>query len=151
MNTRDYREKRELAKQLYLKGETEIAKLANTFGVSKNTIRNWINKYKWKDELEEITNLEDDIKIAIKKALVRALSEYSRAPQDTALQSLVSLLRQYKKEIEPNRDFVEYLKKFLDWLVDFFLIKDESIAKAIQKEILGDGGIIEYFSERATS
>ncbi len=151
MNSRDYREKRELAKQLYLKGETEVVKLAKTFSVSENTIRNWIKKYDWKSELDEITSLEDNIKLAIKKALIKALNEYSRSPQDTALQSLVSLLRQYKKEFEPNRDFVEYLKKFLDWLVDFFLIKDENIAKAIQSEILGDGGIIEYFRERASS
>ena len=133
MNSREYKIKRESAKKLYLKGETDISALARIYGVADKTIRNWIKKGNWNDELDEIANLEDEIRIAVKKALIKALKEYARAPQDTALQSLVSLLRQYSKNIEPNRDFIEYMKKFLDWLIDFYLARnDEQTAMAIQ-------------------
>ncbi len=150
MNSREYRKKRESAKKLYLKGETGVKSLAETFSVSENTIRSWIKKYNWKNEYDEINALDDEIKIALKHALVKALKEYANNPQNTALQSLVSLLRQYKKEIEPSRDLVEHLRKFLDWEVDYFLEKDEEIAKAIQREILEEGGLIDYFKNRAS-
>ncbi|KQC06166.1 MAG: hypothetical protein APR54_07670, partial [Candidatus Cloacimonas sp. SDB] len=116
MNSREYTIKRQSAKKLYLKGETDIKALARIYGVADKTVRNWIKREKWNEELDEIANLEDEIRIAVKKALIKALKEYARAPQDTALQSLVSLLRQYSKNIEPTRDFIEYMKKFLDWL-----------------------------------
>ena len=152
MNSREYKIKRESAKKLYLKGETNAVTLAKIYGVTDKTVRNWIRTGKWEAEFDEISGLEDEIKIAVKKALIKALKEYARAPQDTALQSLVSLLRQYNKDIEPTRDFIEYMKKFLDWLVDFFLTRnDDDIARAIQKEILGEAGLVEYFRKRAGS
>jgi hypothetical protein len=44
------------------------------------------------------------------------------------------------------------MKKFLDWLIDFYLARnDEQTALAIQREILGASGIVEYFRMRATS
>lgn len=152
MNSREYKIKRISAKKLYLKGETNALALAKIYDVAEKTVRNWIKKGNWEAEYDEISTLEDEIKIALKKALIKALREYARAPQDTALQSLVSLLRQYKKDFEPTKDFIEYMKKFLDWLIDFFLTKnDDEIARAIQKEILGESGIVEYFRKRASS
>ncbi len=152
MNSREYKIKRISAKKLYLKGETNAVALAKIYDVAEKTVRNWIKKGNWEAEHDEIASLEDKIKIALKKALIKALTEYARAPQDTALQSLVSLLRQYKKDFEPTKDFIEYMKKFLDWLVDYFLTKnDDEIARSIQKEILGESGIVEYFRKRASS
>ena len=150
MNSKEYRRKRESAKRLYLKGETDIAALARMFEVADKTVRNWIRKGKWDDEYDEVRHIEEEIDIAVKRALIRALREYAEVPQDTALQSLVSLLRQYNKNAEPTRDFIEHMKRFLDWLVDFYHARgDEDTAKAIQREILGDEGIVEYFRKRA--
>ncbi|MCD4819858.1 MAG: hypothetical protein K8S23_14340 [Candidatus Cloacimonetes bacterium] len=152
MNSREYKLKRESAHKLYLKSETDVAALSRIYDVTEKTIRTWIKKGKWDTEYDEISGLEDEIRIAVKKALIKALKEYARAPQDTALQSLVSMLRHYSKSIEPTRDFIEYMKKFLDWLVDFYLTRnEETTARAIQKEILGEQGIVEYFRKRANS
>lgn len=152
MNSREYKIKRQSAKKLYLKGETNAVALAKIYDVAEKTVRNWIKKDNWETEYDQIATLEDEIKIALKKALIKALREYARAPQDTALQSLVSLLRQYKKDFEPTKDFIEHMKKFLDWLIDFFLSSNnDEIARAIQKEILGETGIVEYFRKRASS
>lgn len=152
MNSREYKLKRESAKKLYLKGETDISALARIYTVAEKTIRNWIKQGKWEEELDEISGLEAEIRTAVKKALIKALKEYARAPQDTALQSLVSLLRLYNKNMEPSRDFIEHMKRFLDWLVDFYLAaNDDETARAIQREILGEKGIVEYFRRRASS
>ncbi len=150
MNSKEYRRKRESAKRLYLKGETDVAALARMFEVADKTVRNWIRKGKWDDEYDEVHHIEEEIDIAVKRALIRALREYAEVPQDTALQSLVSLLRQYNKNAEPTRDFIEHMKRFLDWLVDFYHARnDEATAKAIQREILGEDGIVEYLRKRA--
>ncbi len=150
MNSKEYRHKRESSKRLYLKGETDVAALARMFEVAEKTVRNWIRSGKWDEEFDEVRHLEEEIDIAVKRALIRALKEYAQAPQDTALQSLVSLLRQYNKNAEPTRDFIDHMKRFLDWLVDFYHARnDEVTAKAIQREILGEDGIVEYFRNRA--
>ena len=152
MNSREYKLKRESAKKLYLKGETDISALSRIYTVAEKTIRNWIKQGNWEEELDEISGLEAEIRTAVKKALIKALKEYARAPQDTALQSLVSLLRLYNKNMEPSRDFIEHMKRFLDWLVDFYLAaNDDETARAIQREILGEKGIVEYFRRRASS
>ena len=146
------KQKRESAKELYLKGETNIKKLSMIFAVAEKTIRNWIKKGKWNETLDEIQLLDDEIKIAVKRALIKALKEYTTNPQDTALQSLVMMLRQYYKTIEPSKEFMQYLKRFLDWEVDYFLSNnDEESARSIQKAILGDNGLVEYFKRRAES
>ena len=150
MNSKEYRRKRESAKRLYLKGETDIAALARMFEVADKTVRNWIRKGKWDDEYDEVHHLEEEIDIAVKRALIRALKEYAEVPQDTALQSLVSLLKQYQKELEPSKDLIDHMKRFLDWQIDFYHAHgDEATAKAIQREILGDDGLVAYFMSRA--
>jgi len=150
MNSKEYRHKRESSKRLYLKGETDVAALARMFEVAEKSVRKWIRSGKWDEVFDEVRHLEEEIDIAVKRALIRALKEYAQAPQDTALQSLVSLLRQYNKNAEPTRDFIDHMKRFLDWLVDFYHARnDEVTAKAIQREILGEDGIVEYFRNRA--
>jgi len=102
------------------------------------------------DSLGVCDGKEEQIELAVKRALIQALKGYAKNPQNTALQSLVSLLKQYRNSSDPSREFFEYLKHFLDWLVDFYFEKnDMQTAKAIQREILGEKGIVEYFRKRA--
>jgi len=43
------------------------------------------------------------------------------------------------------------MKRFLDWQINFYHARgDEATAKAIQREILGEDGIVEYFRKRLT-
>ena len=150
MNTAEYKYKRESAKRLFLNGERDVATLARIFEVATKTVRRWISKGQWVEEYNEIQDLEEQIELAIKRALIHALKGYAMNPQNTALQSLVSLLKQYRNASDPSREFFEYLKHFLDWLVDFYFEKnDMQTAKAIQREILGEKGIVEYFRKRA--
>jgi len=150
MNSAEMRQRRESCKELYLKGETDVKKLSQLFTVSENTIRNWIKRGQWVTTLDEIQSLEDEIKISVKRALLKSLKEYVSNPQDTALQSLVAMLKHYHKTAEPAKEFMSYLKRFLDWQIDYYFSKgDEGTAREIQKCILGDDGLVEYFKKRA--
>jgi len=150
MNSLEFKKKKESARELYLKGETNVKKLARILSVSDKTIRNWIKQGKWTSSLDEIQTLDEEIKVAVKRALVKALQEYTKNPQDTALQSLVSMLKQYYKTMEPAKEFMLYLKRFLDWQIDYYFSKsNETTAREIQKCILGEDGLVEYFKKRA--
>jgi len=150
MNSLEFKKKKESARELYLKGETNVKKLARILSVSDKTIRNWIKQGNWTSSLDEIQTLDEEIKVAVKRALVKALQEYTKNPQDTALQSLVSMLKQYYKTMEPAKEFMLYLKRFLDWQIDYYFSKsNETTAREIQKCILGEDGLVEYFKKRA--
>ena len=150
MNSLEFKKKKESARELFLKGETNVKKLARILPVSDKTIRNWIKQGNWTSSLDEIQTLDEEIKVAVKRALVKALQEYTKNPQDTALQSLVSMLKQYYKTMEPAKEFMLYLKRFLDWQIDYYFSKsNETTAREIQKCILGEDGLVEYFKKRA--
>lgn len=152
MNSMEMKKKKESAKEMFLKGETEIKKLAKIFDVAEKTIRSWIKKGNWLNSLDELQTLDEEIKISVKRALVKSLKAYTKNPENTALQSLVSMLKQYYKTIEPSKEFMQYLKKFLDWQIDYYLSKgDETTSREIQKCILGEDGLVEYFKKRAES
>ncbi|MDX9977629.1 MAG: hypothetical protein RBS16_06280 [Candidatus Cloacimonadales bacterium] len=146
------KKKKESAKEMFLKGETEVKKLAKIFDVAEKTIRSWIKKGNWLNSLDELQTLDEEIKISVKRALVKSLKAYTKNPENTALQSLVSMLKQYYKTIEPSKEFMQYLKKFLDWQIDYYLSKgDETTSREIQKCILGEDDLVEYFKKRAES
>jgi len=152
MNSMEMKKKKESAKEMFLKGETEVKKLAKIFDVAEKTIRSWIKKGNWLNSLDELQTLDEEIKISVKRALVKSLKAYTKNPENTALQSLVSMLKQYYKTIEPSKEFMQYLKKFLDWQIDYYLSKgDETTSREIQKCILGEDGLVEYFKKRAES
>ena len=146
----DYKAKKESCREMYMSGRTNTNELADVFSVTPKTIRNWIKKDGWKEQYNEIENLTEQIKISISRTLLVALRQYGKNPEDTALQSLVSLLKQYQKANEPEKDLIENMKRFLDWQIDFYHAKgDEVTAKSIQREILGEQGLVAYFLKRA--
>ncbi|MCD4828207.1 MAG: hypothetical protein K8R90_02090 [Candidatus Cloacimonetes bacterium] len=149
--TVDYRAKRESCREMYMAGRTNTRELAAVFSVTSKTIRKWIKDGGWEGQLSELETLDEQIRLSIRRALLIALRQYAESPQDTALQSLVSLLKQYQKVHEPEKDLIENMKRFLDWQVDFYHAKgDEETAKAIQREILGESGQVAYFIRRAS-
>ncbi len=146
----NYEAKRESCREMFLAGRTVVRDLADVLSVTPKTVRKWIREGGWRDELDELETLDAKIRLNIRRALLMALKQYADNPQDTALQSLVSLLKQYQKELEPSKDLIDHMKRFLDWQIDFYHARgDEATAKAIQREILGDNGLVAYFMSRA--
>ena len=132
-NSREFRIKRDNCKEAYLNGKTEPTELAMIFGVSDITVRKWIKSGKWDELFKEENQLDHEIAIARKKALIQALREYAKNPADTAIQSLVSMMKQDQKDRQPSKELNDYIVKFLDQVTDFMIEKGhETLLKQFQ-------------------
>ncbi len=145
-NSREFRIKRDNCKEAYLNGKTDPLELAMIFGVSDITVRKWIKSGKWDELFKEENQLDHEITIARKKALIQALREYAKNPADTAIQSLVSMMKQDQKDRQPSKELNDYIVKFLDQVTDFMIEKGhETLLKQFQS-ILHD--LAEYLRVR---
>ena len=145
-NSREFRIKRDNCKEAYLNGKTDPLELAVIFGVSDITVRKWIKSGKWDERFKEENQLDHEIAIARKKALIQALREYAKNPADTAIQSLVSMMKQDQKDRQPSKELNDYIVKFLDQVTDFMIEKGhETLLKQFQS-ILHD--LAEYLRVR---
>ena len=145
-NSREFRIKRDNCKEAYLNGKTDPYELAMIFGVSDITVRKWIKSGKWDELFKEENQLDHEIAIARKKALIQALREYAKNPADTAIQSLVSMMKQDQKDRQPSKELNDYIVKFLDQVTDFMIEKGhETLLKHFQS-ILHD--LAEYLRVR---
>ena len=145
-NSREFRIKRDNCKEAYLNGKTDPTELAVIFGVSDITVHKWIKSGKWDELFKEENQLDHEIAIARKKALIQALREYAKNPADTAIQSLVSMMKQDQKDRQPSKELNDYIVKFLDQVTDFMIEKGhETLLKQFQS-ILHD--LAEYLRVR---
>ena len=136
-NSREFRIKRDNCKEAYLNGKTDPYELAVIFGVSDITVRKWVKSGKWDELFKEENQLDHEIAIARKKALIQALREYAKNPADTAIQSLVSLIKQNQKDAEPSKELNDYIVRFLDQVTDFMIEKGhETMLKQFQGIVL---------------
>ena len=136
-NSREFRIKRDNCKEAYLNGKTDPAELAVIFGVSDITVRKWVKSGKWDELFKEENQLDHEIAIARKKALIQALREYAKNPADTAIQSLVSMMKQDQKDRQPSKELNDYIVKFLDQVTDFMIEKGyETLLKQFQGIVL---------------
>jgi hypothetical protein len=145
-NDREFRIKRENCKETYLNGNTDAHELAVIFGVSEITVRKWVKSGNWDALYKEERKLDNDIKVARKKALIQALREYAKFPADTALQSLVNLIKQDQKDSEPAKELNDYIVRFMDQSTDFMIEKGyETLLKQYQAIVLD---LAEYLRQR---
>lgn len=122
-NSKAFREKKEQAFEAYVGGKTDPKELATMVGCSPVTVTRWIRAGKWDQLQKEESRLLREINIARKKALITALREYAKDPKNTALQSLVSIIRQEQKRDEPSKELCNYIVKFMDQTTDYMLEK----------------------------
>lgn len=122
-NTKEFREKKDQAFEAYLAGKTDAKELAAMVGASPVTVSRWIKAGGWNKLESEERRWNRKITVARKKALFAALEEYAADPKNTALQSLVSMLRAEQKREIPGKELNEYIVKFLDQTTDFLIEK----------------------------
>ena len=145
-NSREFRIKRDNCKEAYLNGKTDPTELAMIFGVSDITVRKWIKGGKWDELFKEENQLDHEIAIARKKALIQALREYAKNPADTAIQSLVSMMKQDQKDRQPSKELNDYFVKFLDQVTDFLIEKGHDTLLMQFQSIMHD--LAEYLRVR---
>lgn len=136
-NSKAFREKKEMAFEAFIRGKTNPKELAELVGCSPVTIGKWIAAGKWGKIEGEERKLNRNITVARRKALLTALEEYAKDPKNTALQSLVSILRQEQKRDEPAKELCDYIVKFLDQVTDFMIEKGyEGMLKQFQAIVM---------------
>jgi len=136
-NTKDYREKKAACYEKYRQGETDEKKLSVIFGVSALTVKKWITSGNWKQEADEIAELERKINENMMKALNAGLEQYTKDPQNSSLQSLVQLIKDYIKRTQPTKELNEYIIKFLEQSVDYFIGKGlEDLRVMFQEQLV---------------
>lgn len=135
-----------MAFEAYIGGKTDTRELAELVGCSPITVSRWIKAGKW-DKIEgEERRLTREISVARKKALITALKEYAKDPKNTALQSLVSIMKQEQKREAPGKELNEYIVKFLDQTTDFMIERGmTSLLKQFQGNIMD---LAEYLRQR---
>lgn len=125
-NSKAFRKKKEAAFEAFMGGKTDPIELAAFVDCSAKTINKWIKDGKW-DRIEgEERRLSRKISVARKKALLTALEAYATDPENTALQSLVSILRAEQRRQEPAKELNDYIIKFLDHTTDYMIERELS-------------------------
>ena len=124
--------------QMYVEMDIHVHEIARAIGVCEQTIYRWIKKGKWQEKKTEAQVLEKQITIYLKRALVQGLKSFANDPSNKDLQSLVSLLKQYKEQNKPTMAFKDNILKVLDRSTDYFLEKNmEEFANTYKAHVVG--------------
>lgn len=138
--------KKEMAFEAYLLGKTDPRELAELVGASPVTVRKWIRAGAWDQMESELRKLNQQIFVWRKQALLTALRNYANDPKNTALQSLVSILKEEARRDEPARELCDYIVKFLDQVTDFMLERGlDGLLKQYQPHVMD---LAEYLRKR---
>lgn len=126
-----------MAFEAFIGGKTSPKELAALVGCSPVTVGKWIAAGKW-DKIEgEERKLRREISVNQKKALIVALREYAKDPKNTALQSLVGIIKQQQIKDTPSRELNDYIVKFMDQVTDFMIEKGyEGLLKQYQAIVM---------------
>jgi hypothetical protein len=111
-------------KEAFLDGTTDVKILSIIFSVPERTIHSWRKTGKWDDEINEILNLEKEIEKMSREALRVGLKAYIDDHNNTSLQSLVVLLKDFQNKRKPVKELHDYIIKFLDQTVTYFHSKN---------------------------
>ena len=123
--------------QMYVELDISIEECSKVIGVCDKTIYRWISKGKWNEKKTETQALEKLINVNLKRALVQGLKSFANDPTNKDLQSLVSLLKQFKEQNKPSVAYKDNIIKFLDRATDYFLeCGDEYLANGFKRNVV---------------
>ena len=144
--TQDKKLRRVICEQLYVDLDVSVEECAKSIGVSDKTVYRWIQAGNWNEKKTESQTLERLIDINLKRALYKGLKGFATDPTNKDLQSLVSLLKQFKEQNKPSLVYKDNVIKFLDHTVDYFLEKSMNETASSFQRCLVD--LAEYLIRR---
>ena len=115
---------RRTCEELYIEMDKGVEELTRLTGISDKTIYRWIKDGEWESKKTESRALEKKIEKNLKRALNKGLESFAENTENKDLQSLVSLLKQFKETHKPTAAYKDNIIKFLDRTKDFFLEKN---------------------------
>ena len=127
------KDKKPICEQMYVEMEKSLDEIAGVMGVHIKTLQRWKLDDEWEDKKHEVHTIERQIDINLRKAINAGLKEVAKDPKNADIQSLNSMLKQYKENHKPTLSYKENMMKFIDKTVDFFLEKNmNEIANAFK-------------------
>ena len=142
----DKEKQKATCERMYVEGNIKVKDLARVMGVSQKTIYSWIKKGKWNEKKKDIIDMEKKIQINLRKAINKGLMEFARDPARKDLQSLVSLIKQFRDETKTTKEYKDYIIKFLDKTVDFLLENgDDNLTNGFKRKLVD---LAQYLLER---
>ena len=143
---RDKEKQKANSERMYVEGNIKVKDLARVMGVSQKTIYSWVKKGQWNEKKSEIIDMEKKIQVNLRRAINKGLMEFANDPTRKDLQSLVGLIKQLRDEQKPTKEYKDYIIKFLDRTVDFFLENgDDNLTNGFKKKLVD---LAEYLLER---
>jgi len=118
------KDKKPICEQMYIEMEKTLDEIASVMSVNIKTLQRWKLEGEWEDKKHEVHTIERQIDINLRKAINTGLKEVAKDPKNTDLQSLNSMLKQYKENHKPTLTYKENMLKFIDKTVDFLLEKN---------------------------
>ncbi len=133
--------KRAYAERLYIEDGWTAKSIAETVGVSENTISSWVKKYKWREKRAELQAAPHKIRKAIIEEINKVvsgqkmsfnsddLSKLTRALErldnKVSIQSVISVFKDYDKWLgsqDVDTKFLEmhlsYHKQYIQYLIE---------------------------------
>jgi predicted DNA-binding protein YlxM (UPF0122 family) len=144
--TQENARKRAHCEELFIFLDKSVDEIAEMTGVKRQVIYRWHQMDKWAEKKQESRQIERNIEMNLRRALNKGLKAYADNPEDKDLQSLVSLLRQFKEKNKPTLAYKDNILKFIDGSVDFFLTKDMTETADVFKSIVVE--LAEYLLSR---
>jgi predicted DNA-binding protein YlxM (UPF0122 family) len=123
LETEDKKIRKHTCEQLYVDLDLSIEECAKIVGVCDQTIYRWVKSGGWNAKKYETQALEKQIGINLRKALNQGLKSFASDPMNKDLQSLVSLLKQFKDQNKPSVAYKDNILTFIDKTTDYFLEK----------------------------
>jgi len=147
MSEKQDREKQKTkCERMYVEGNIKVKDMARVMGVSQKTIYSWIKKGKWNEKKNDIIDMEKKIQVNIRRAVNKGLMEFAKDPVRKDLQSLVSLIKQFRVDKNPTKEYKDYIIKFLDRTVGFLLENgDDNLINGFKKKLVD---LAQYLLER---
>ena len=113
-------QKKSTAEMLFRSGKTDPKELAEVFGVSYPTICRWIKAGNWKQDVDELLQLDKELEINAKKLLLEKFKTGIKSPDDRLdIQSLNSLYKEIRNNNKPSKEYLDYVIKFQEQFKEF--------------------------------
>ena len=139
--------KKSTCEQMYVELEMSMDDISVAMGVNNKTLYKWKLAGGWDDKRGELQAIERAIEKNLRNALNKGLKAYAEKPEDKDLQSLVSLLKQFKEKNKPSQAYKDHILRFLDKTTDFLLERNMSETANVFKGCVVD--LAEYLLNRA--
>jgi hypothetical protein len=126
--TKEFRDQNRLRKtsceELYVVHDKTVDEIVMITGVKPATLYRWIKEGSWSDQKTQAMTYEKQIDLNLKNAINAGLKAFAADPHNKDLQSLVSLLKQFKETNKPTQAYKDNIIKFLDKTTDYFIEND---------------------------